>query len=232
MKRLLLLLFMAFSLGLLAACGGDGTTPGDNPENTPPVDVTDQPSSDKPNQEEDLPTIAELAVSRTQIESYNCVTEIEDSLAGELVTMSVWYTNGRMKTIVDLPEVGNSISYYDYQKGEMISYLDTDLQALKMEFSADGEEAPDNLLQLNIGSGFEIVGRENYDGYACTIIKESNGDTKLWLMNRYGFPVKMTTIDPNTGEEFTTLYKNVTFNQVKDADVTPPPDLTILEMSF
>ncbi len=238
-KAILISVLAAFMLLFTACLGGAG---GDNPALSPEGEGQETNAGSQNEGENDgeentgepgsPPTLAELSKARGKIESYSYTVEIEDDLSEETITMNVWFLENKMKITISQAEMGNSISYYDLDKGEYISYTEgEDNRALKMSFTPGSDNAPDNPLETDIRLDFEIAAREEVEGYNCTVLQNPAGDMKLWLMDRYGFPVKMLTINTATGEEYYTNYKNIAFNRVTQEDVSPPGGLEIIDFS-
>ena len=117
-----------------------------------------------------------------------------------------------------------------------VMYSETDKWGFYLPFEdgelpADDWASADTLLDYNP----VIVGYETVDGKPCTIIEytiDEDGEiftVKMWLWTQYAFPVKEETTA--YGQTTTTLYTNITFNTVTDADFVIPSDIEWIDFS-
>lgn len=232
-KRILILLSILLSVLFLSACGANienscnSSTCVLGSDTVNPYENGDNLGGDKSAPAVTLDGIAEAQKS---VQSYHYIQNTEAN--GEKYTVEIFYKDNKMKTISTIDGVGEAITYFDFNSGEMISYIPSQgAQAMRMTIDANNEELPVNPLDIDYLNDYEISGEESYAGYECQILSSLDGSLKVWIMAEYGFPLKIEVTEGDFGVTYVTEYESISFNDLTDEDVSVPADLEIIDLN-
>ena len=233
----LLIAILIIMMLALAACGGSNDeTVSDNSGNEvngedTTTDTTEEPTDEDANTTDSGSDISleNLASAQKDIKSYHFKQTVDAN--GLNYSIEVYYKDNKMKTVSASDGI-ESYTYLDLTAGEMIVYTPSmGEQAMKMPMDANSEELPSNPLEEDYTLDYGITGEENIDGYNCRVLESLDGNMKMWIIEEYGFPIKIEMIDPDSGVSIVTKYEELSFNDVTDKDVAVPADLEIMDLN-
>ena len=171
-------------------------------------------------------TIEDLTAAQAKISSYYYEQRIPYTDAS--VFIRVWYADNSMKVISSVDGYVLTEFYYDFDEMTMISYSPADSDTgIKVGFSLDSEEAPDNPLALDYPT-LNHTGTEDVNRQLCYIFENTNGE-KYWISTEYGFPLQKEFSD-HLGERYTISYKNIKINTVSADQVAVPEEMQIYDL--
>lgn len=243
----LCLLPCLLALLLCAACGGEeGSDAADTSQDTvvlepglpddtatdPIEEDTDPDDADEQQPEEftDLgaaATLEDLTAAQAKIQSY--YFEQTMPYLDSSVFMQVWYKDGYMRMRSSVDGYGLTENYYNYWDSTITSYSPgSGGPAQRMQFDFSSVDAPDNPAMEDY-SLCTLLGTESIGGQTCLVLETPEGDT-LWVGTKYGFPLQVEFTD-SLGDHFTVTYDNIEINTLEDADVLPPDDMEIKNVS-
>ena len=172
-------------------------------------------------------SISDLSAAQAKISSYYYEQNIPYTDAS--VFVRVWCVDNKMKVISSVEGYVLTEFYYDLDEMTVISYSPADGDTgLKMHYTGDSEEAPDNPLVFDYDS-FTHVDNEEVARQLCYVFETDLGD-KLWISTKYGFPMQKEFVD-HFGERYTVVYNNIQLNSISEDDVAVPEDMPIYDLN-
>lgn len=210
---------------LIAGCGGK------TEENAAPVkqetnDPADSSKSEAPSTQDLLgkgKAISEL--------SYEYEAQMPDS---EKMVAKTWLKGKKMRTEMANPaEGGNIITIVDGEKGVAYVYQPEQKMATKMDISLTQQEesaSPTETLESYKPEDMNMIGRETIDGKKCLVYEFLDGQSKAWLWEENGLPIKTEVI--MDGKKAVGMFRNLQIGNVDDSMFTLPEGTQIMELNL
>ena len=215
-NKYFLILALLLALVVLAACGG-----ADVSDNEPVGAADDQTGANDETGATEEPTTAdvtpgitlqEISDAQKSVQSYHYKQTVTVSANEESYTIEIYYKDNKMKIVTNIADIGDSYAYYDLVKGEMINYTPSQgAEALRMSIDANSEEIPANPLEIDYINDYQLTGTESIDGYDCQILTSLDGSLKVWIMQEYGFPIRMEMTEGDFGTTYITEFEDFFF---------------------
>ncbi|MDY6966441.1 MAG: DUF4412 domain-containing protein [Halobacteriota archaeon] len=240
----LLLLTGLLLLGMVLTAGcvdeeGNTTSPETETSETeaPETETTEEPSaSEESTSDVTLSDLLDLARDSSSA-TYDMV------ISGgplETTTTKVWSTETKQK--MESTMMGQTtITIIDQEKQEMYSYFPDQNMAMKLDFSdSETSQQAESFTEIMEDYSPTIVGTETIDGKLCTIIEyessinDAQTTQKVWVWQRYGFPIRVEATTTIAGTPTTTVMemKNIEFGPIPDSTFELPAGVDIQEMSY
>lgn len=210
---------------LIAGCGGNAE------ETAAPVKQETNTPADSSKSTE--PSTAELLGKGKGITelSYEYEAQMPDS---QKIVAKTWIKGKKMRTEMANPaEGGNIITIIDSEKGVAYVYQPAQNMATKMDISMAQQEessSPAETLESYKPDDMKMVGRETVDGKKCLVYDFLDGQTKAWLWEENGLPIKTEVI--MDGKKAVGLFKNLKIGDVPDSMFTLPEGTQIMELNL
>ncbi|MGQ9498564.1 MAG: LolA family protein [Desulfotomaculales bacterium] len=137
----------------------------------------------------------------------------------------VWLQDNRINT--DAAVAGQRmISFFDGETNTIVTYYPHQNKAVRLASDSPEikAELPTEYIKMIDYSKAQVLGTELYDGAPCRVILlpgENGGQTKMWLREDCGLPVKVEATAPGDGVTVTE-YRNLRFGLPPGTFELPP----------
>ncbi|MGI6092727.1 MAG: LolA family protein [Negativicutes bacterium] len=155
--------------------------------------------------------------------------------AGKSMSGKMWLSDKNMKSEITVNN-DKTITIVDEEAKVMYTYIPAQGTAFKMPFADDANntDTPDEFTKDLDAAKVKVLETTTYDGAKCKVVlvqeKDSKAQTKLWVREDYGIPVRAELSDPE-GVNMVIEYKNLKVG-AQPADIFKlPAGVEIMDMS-
>ncbi len=232
MKKLIglaMILCLMLAICVMSGCGGESK----DGEQSQQPETTENAGAENSEGSEDDVTLDEIFSRSSAIQSLTF--EWEMTGADGILSSGTQYIQGsniRMDTNVQGTGQATMLYNADTQEAWMINLNDN--TAMKLGgYDAETESVnPLEPMSAYEEDMYNVLGQETIDGKKCSIIEitEDEAYTKMWVWEKYGFPLKMEIV--SDGNQINYEYKNVSFDKIPDSMFEVPAGIQIIEMQM
>lgn len=246
-KMLSLCAMLVFALTCLTLAGcakspidlikGDKKTSGQTAENQPtggqpPVN---QPSGNRDSgQEKPAGSLQGLVAKGMNLMETGIAFDYIMSGPGGTISQKMWVQGYKFKTEGAFGGE-KMISIFDLEGKTLITYYPGKNEAVKL--SADNPEVkakpPGDYIKKTDFTRGQVLETTVYDGARCRVIllpEDNGGQTKMWIREDCGIPVRVETTAPGGGKTVTE-YKNLQFGPLPTSTFELPPGVNITDIN-